>query len=82
MAYVLRLHAVSIQPAHSTGRLIRAYRWQHILAGVQHEWFANALAELASEEQGARIAAALLPIAAWPEPRALAPRRSAAAGAS
>jgi hypothetical protein len=49
--------------------LVRAYRWQHILAGVQHEWFANVLAELVSEEQGARIAAALLPIAAWPGAR-------------
>ena len=71
--YFVRISKRELSPAEA-GRvqatLVRAYRWQHILAGVQHEWFANVLAELVSEEQGARIAAALLPIAAWPEARA------------
>jgi hypothetical protein len=60
---------------------VRAYRWQYILAGVQHERFAGMLGELVSEEQGARIAAGLHPIAVPPEPRALAPRRVARAEA-
>lgn len=29
---------------------VGAYRWQHILAGVQHERFADVLAELVSDE--------------------------------
>ena len=53
---------------------VRAYRWQYILAGVQHERFADVLAELVSDEQGARFAASLVPIAAPAELRALAPR--------
>ena len=43
--------------------LLRAYRWQYILSGAQDERFANLLAELTTEEQGRRIAAALEPLA-------------------
>ena len=78
--HILKRELTPLEAGRVQSALIRAYRWQHILAGIQHERFANVLAELVSEELGARISAALLPIAAWPEPRALAPIRRAAAG--
>jgi hypothetical protein len=43
--------------------VLRAYRWQYILAGVQHERYADVLAELASDSQCARIKAAVRPFA-------------------
>jgi hypothetical protein len=60
---------------------VRAYRWQYVLAGVQHERFADVLAELASDEQGARIAAGLLPLAVPSEAQALVPKGAIAAEA-
>lgn len=67
---MLKRELTPLEASRVQSTLVRAYRSQHILAGVQHESFANVLAELVSEEHGARIAAALLPIAAWPEARA------------
>ena len=43
--------------------ILRAYRWQYILSGAQDERFTAILRELVSDEQGARIGAALAPIA-------------------
>ena len=60
---------------------VRAYRWQYVLAGVQHERFADLLAELTSDEQGARIAAGLLPLAVPPEVRPLVAKGAARAEA-
>lgn len=61
---------------------VSAYRWQYVLAGVQHERFADLLAELASDEQGARIAAGLLPFAVPPEVQALVLKAASRAEAS
>jgi len=80
--YFLRMIKRSLSPLDA-GRVeavfIHAYRWQFVLSGVQHEGFADLLAELISEEQGVRIAAGLLPLAASPQPRELKARGSAAA---
>lgn len=70
-----------LDAARVQATFVKAYRWQYILAGVQHERFADVLAELANEEQGARIAAGLLPLATVPEVQALAPRTEVRAGA-
>jgi hypothetical protein len=74
--YFLRIVKRSL-PALDAGRVqagfVRAYRWQYVLAGMQHERFADLLAELVSDEQGARISAAILPMAV--DARVLAPRR-------
>ena len=43
--------------------ILRAYRWQYILSGAWDERFTTILTELVSDEQGARIGAALAPIA-------------------
>jgi hypothetical protein len=43
--------------------MLRAYRWQYILSGAQDERFLSILGDLVSDEQKARIAAALSPIA-------------------
>jgi hypothetical protein len=53
-----------IQAGRVQTTIVRAYRWQYILSGVQHETFADVLADLVSEAHGARIAAALTPFAA------------------
>ena len=42
--------------------LLKAYRWQYIVSGVQEPRFAALLGELTTEAQGQRIAAALVPI--------------------
>jgi hypothetical protein len=42
---------------------LEAYRWQYILSGAQEERFVSVLKELATEEQCARIGAALAPMA-------------------
>jgi hypothetical protein len=42
--------------------VLRAYRWQYIVSGVQEPRFAEALNGLITPEQGARIGAALAPI--------------------
>jgi hypothetical protein len=44
--------------------VLKAYRWQYILSGVQDERFASIIGELLSEEQGKRIAEALSPLTA------------------
>ena len=61
---------------------VGAYRWQYVLAGVQHERFADLLAELTSDEQGARIAAGLLPLAVPPEVQPLVVKGASTAEAS
>jgi len=48
--------------ARIEAQVLRAYRWQYIVSGVQHPRFAAVLAELVSPEQLARIVAALRPI--------------------
>jgi len=62
------------QAAHIGDTVLKAYRWQYILSGVQDERFAAIIGELVSEAQGARIAQALAPIAqaAAPAPPAIA----------
>jgi hypothetical protein len=42
--------------------VLKAYRWQYIVSGVQEPRFAKLLGTLTDEAQGARIAAALAPI--------------------
>jgi len=42
--------------------LLRAYRWQYIVSGVQHTHFARLLTGMTTEAQMARIQAALAPI--------------------
>jgi hypothetical protein len=44
--------------------VLAAYRWQYILSGVQDSRFADIIGGLVSEEQGARIGAALAPMIA------------------
>jgi hypothetical protein len=50
-----------VQAGRVQATLVRAYRWQYILSGVQHETFADVLADLVTEAQGERIAAGLTP---------------------
>jgi hypothetical protein len=42
--------------------MLAAYRWQYILSGVQEPRFAEIIAGLVTDKQGARIAAALAPL--------------------
>jgi hypothetical protein len=42
---------------------LEAYRWQYILSGAQDERFGEIMAELVTEQQAARIAGALVPMA-------------------
>jgi hypothetical protein len=42
--------------------ILRAYRWQYIVSGVEHPHFARLLAELTSPAQLRRIQVALYPI--------------------
>jgi hypothetical protein len=42
--------------------LLRAYRWQYIVSGVQHPHFARLLTSMTTEAQMARIQSALAPI--------------------
>ena len=44
--------------------LLRAYRWQYIFSGTENARFGEILRELTTAAQGARIAAALAPLAA------------------
>ncbi len=44
--------------------MLRAYRWQYILSGVQHRHFAHLLGSMTTPAQMARIGEALRPIAA------------------
>ena len=44
--------------------LLKAYRWQYIVSGVQQSRFNNVLTSLTTQEQQARIGAALEPIMA------------------
>jgi hypothetical protein len=43
-------------------QVLRAYRWQYIVSGVQHPRFAAVLSELVSPAQLQRIVGALRPI--------------------
>jgi hypothetical protein len=45
--------------------VLRAYRWQYIVSGVQDPRFANRLGGFIDEAQGARIGAALAPVLAF-----------------
>jgi len=45
-------------------QVLKAYRWQYLVTGVQHPHFQRVLGELTSEAQRGRIAAALGPILA------------------
>ena len=42
--------------------MLKAYRWQYIVSGVQEPRFSNLLSELTTAEQGERIGNALAPI--------------------
>jgi len=42
--------------------MLRAYRWQYIVSGVQHTHFGDLLAGMTTEAQMGRIQAALAPI--------------------
>ena len=42
--------------------LLKAYRWQYIVSGVQDPRFSGVLADLVSDRQMARITAALAPL--------------------
>jgi hypothetical protein len=42
--------------------LVKAYRWQYIVSGVQHRHFGRLLTELTTAEQMQRIQRALAPI--------------------
>ncbi len=42
--------------------MLAAYRWQYIVSGVQEPRFTAILGAMITEEQGARIGAALAPI--------------------
>jgi hypothetical protein len=42
--------------------VLKAYRWQYILSGVEDERFASIIGNLVSEAQGQRIGEALLPL--------------------
>ena len=44
--------------------LLKAYRWQYIVSGVQQSRFNNVLTSLTTQEQQARIGAALEPLMA------------------
>ena len=65
-AYLLALVARPLT-GEQAGRVhksfLEAYRWQYILSGAQDDRFVSVLKELVTEEQGARIGAALAPIA-------------------
>ena len=50
------------QQAHVRDGVLRAYRWQYIVSGVQNPRFADVLGKMITEAQGARIGAALAPI--------------------
>ena len=50
------------ETARVRATLLRAYRWQYILAGAYDELFHGILAEMITPQQGARIGAALAPI--------------------
>ncbi len=52
--------AAQVQAIHAT--LLRAYRWQYIVSGVQDPRFIELLGSMIDAEQGARIQAALAPI--------------------
>ena len=42
--------------------ILKAYRWQYIVSGVQDPRFSGLLGEMITAEQGRRIGAALAPI--------------------
>jgi hypothetical protein len=51
------------QIARVRSTIVRAYRWQYILSGAENERFTAILGAMITEEQAARIGAALAPIA-------------------
>lgn len=52
--------AEEAQKVHAT--VLKAYRWQYILSGVQDQRFLSVLGSMITAEQGARINAALAPL--------------------
>jgi len=56
-----RVSAPQEQEAIRAG-LLRAYRWQYIVSGVQHPHFARLLTSMTTEAQMSRIQAALAPV--------------------
>ena len=44
--------------------MLKAYRWQYILSGAQHEHFLKVLGGMITDAQTQRIVGALTPIAA------------------
>ena len=65
-SYFLGLFAQPLsneQQKRVAGTILRAYRGQYILMGIENERFTEVMAELTRDEQGTRIARALLPIA-------------------
>jgi hypothetical protein len=64
-AYFLRLCARNLSEAEQSALrqlVLRAYRWQYIISGVQHPHFGRLLAEMTTPAQLQRIQSALVPI--------------------
>jgi hypothetical protein len=66
-AYFMRIAGRAFPPQEAAAiesAVLRAYRWQYIVSGVQEPRFTNLLAKLVTPEQMQRIGAALAPIVA------------------
>jgi hypothetical protein len=66
-AYFMRIAGRPFPPQEAASleaAVLRAYRWQYIVSGVQEPRFTNLLAKLVTPEQMQRIGAALAPIVA------------------
>ena len=66
-AYFVRIAGRRFTSEEETGvraLLLRAYRWQYIVSGVQHPHFGRLLTNMTTESQMQRIQAALAPIVA------------------
>jgi hypothetical protein len=50
------------QAARVRAAVLRAYRWQYIVSGAQHQRFLDVLGRLITAEQGERIGRALAPL--------------------
>lgn len=64
-AYFLRTSARTLsgeEAARVEAVMLRAYRWQFVLSGVDEEHFADTLAGMVTDQQAARIAASLVPL--------------------
>jgi hypothetical protein len=63
--YFARIAARSFSPAETAAirsTVLRAYRWQYIVSGVQHPHFGRLLTAMTTESQMQRIQSALAPI--------------------